>query len=149
MIFSPNDAAWRVEVPFWIYYRLIHIKWSKLDQNSFAQFDWHAHAPKLLNRFSYILHHSTRLGLKRCRFGFFAIGPAQVDQIGPKPSKIVTGTPMLRNYWTDFDELYTIRHVLVWNGAVLSFIPIRLIEGPQGAKMRPTCMGRLLSAARF
>ena len=31
---------------------------------------------------------------------------------------------MLRNYWT----------VLVWNGAVLSFIPIRLIEGPQGAK---------------
>ena len=84
MIFSPNNAAWRVEVPFWIYFRLIHIKWSKLDQNSFAQFDCHA--------------------------------------------------PMPRNYWTDFHELCTIRRALVWNGAVLSFIPIRLIEGPQGAK---------------
>ena len=70
--FSANDAAWRVEVPFWIYFRLIHIKWSKLDQNSFAQFDWHAHAPKLLNIFSWIMHHSTRLGLKRCRFEFYS-----------------------------------------------------------------------------
>ena len=71
--FSPNDAAWRVEVPFWIYFRLIHIKCSKLDQNRFAHFDWHAHAPKLLNRFSWIMHHSTCLGLKRCRFVFLRL----------------------------------------------------------------------------
>ena len=41
--------------------------WSKTIQNS----DWHAHAPKLLNRFRWIMHHSTRLGLKRCRFALY------------------------------------------------------------------------------
>ena len=37
---------------------------------------------------------------------------------------------MLRNYWTDFDELCTIRRALVWNGAVMNFIAIGPLEGP-------------------
>ena len=59
---------------------------------------------------------------------FILIGPLQVDQIGQKLLKAailkVAAVPMLRNYWTDFKNLYTIRCALVWIGAVLNFILI-------------------------
>ena len=41
-------------------------------------------------------------------------------QMQPK----VTGKPMLRNCWTDFNKWYTIRRAVVWIGAVLDFIEI-------------------------
>ena len=39
-------------------------------------------------------------------------------QIGPKPPKVVRDEPMLRNYWNDFDETFTIWRAVVWNGVV-------------------------------
>ena len=54
-----------------------------------------------------------------------------MDQIGPKPEKAVADEPMLRNYWTEFDDSFTKRRAVVWNGAVLDFISIRALKFEQ------------------
>ena len=56
---------------------------------------------------------------------FIQISPLYVDQIRPKPPKIVADKPMLWAYGTDLVERYTVRSGLAVNGAVWDFIQIR------------------------
>ena len=95
-----------------------------------------AHAPKLLGRFWWNLHHYIVKNENMCRS--FAFYSDWFSLSGLNWNKTIrpdfADEPMLRNYWSDFNEIFTIRRALVWNGAVLDFI---FIGPPKMDQIRP------------